>query len=340
MSAHTLLEPPTGDHRVIWDILLSRHVLPLVVVSNERGIFTLLADRPLASSEVAARLNFTEEWAAILLGALAALDLIRLLDGRFTLTDTARCFLLPDSPYYSGVTLSRDAARSEGAQRLRTALDDTASTSARYSVREWKEGELSPEQADMRSMHGRSFPAAVGMARNGDFRGVQRLLDVAGGSGGCSIALAQQHPDMHCTVADLPIVCEQTKQFIAQYGVESQVDTTPLNMFFEPWPVGYDAIFFSCVLHDWGLEQRTELIGRAFDALPAGGRVYIHELLLSDAGDGPLASALFSLNMRMGTAGRQFTVPELRQALDAAGFEQATVQNTHGYFSLMSARKP
>ena len=44
--------------------------------------------------------------------------------------------------------------------------------------------------------------------------------------------------------------------------------------------------------------------------------------------------------MRMGTAGKQFTAPELSQALEGAGFEQVDVQNTHGYFSLMSARKP
>ena len=102
MSSHTLLEPPTGDHRVIWDILLSRHVLPVVVVSNERGIFTLLAEGPLTSSEVAARLNLTDEWATILLGALAALGLMRILDGRFHLTDTARCFLLPEVPTTAG----------------------------------------------------------------------------------------------------------------------------------------------------------------------------------------------------------------------------------------------
>src|SRR5258708_30535992 len=113
MCSKKVLVRATGDLRVIWDILLSRHILPVVVVSNERGIFTLLADGPLSSSDVAARLNLTEEWATILLGALAALGLMRALDGRFHLTDTARCFLLPDSPYYSGITLSRDAARSE-----------------------------------------------------------------------------------------------------------------------------------------------------------------------------------------------------------------------------------
>jgi hypothetical protein len=340
MAGRPPLEPPTGDHRIIWDILLSRHVLPAVAVANERGIFTLLAAEALSSADVAARLKLTEEWSEILLGVLAALGLLRTQDGRFQLTDTARSFLLPESPFYSGFTLSADAARSEGAQRLRTALDNPESLSARYSVREWQAGELTPQQADMRSMHGRSFPAAVGMARNGDFQGVQRLLDVAGGSGGCAIALAQRYPEMRCTVLDLPVVCVQTRDFIVQYGVEDQVDTLGLNMFFETWPTGYDAILFSCVLHDWSLVHRTELLKRAFDALPDGGRVYIHELLLADSADGPVASALFSLSMRVGTAGKQFTAPELRGALTAAGFQNMAVQNTHGYFSLVSARKP
>ena len=111
-------------------------------------------------------------------------------------------------------------------------------------------------------------------------------------------------------------------------------------MFFEPWPTGYDAVFFSCVLHDWDLEHRTELIRRSYDALPAGGRIFIHEMLLGDGGDGPFPAALYSLSMRIGTLGKQFTAPEMRQSLERAGFGDVEVHNTFGDFSLMSARKP
>jgi hypothetical protein len=44
--------------------------------------------------------------------------------------------------------------------------------------------------------------------------------------------------------------------------------------------------------------------------------------------------------MRIGTAGKQFTAPEMRAALEAAGFRDVTMQNTYGYFSLMRGRKP
>jgi hypothetical protein len=339
--APRILEPPTADHRKIWDIWFSSTILPAVVTADDLGFFTLLADTPLSTVEVATRLGLTGEWAEILLGVLAVLDLVRAQDGKFHLTDTSRCYLLADSPYYSGFTLRRFAERDAVLDRLQRALKSSDPNSDTYIVRDWQAGELTHEVAlrNVRTMHGLSFPAAIGMARNGNFQGVQRLLDVAGGSGGFSIALAQRYPEIRCSVADLPVVCEITRTYIAEYGVGDRVDATPLNMFFQPWPTGYDAVFMSCVLHDWALEQRLELIRRSFEALPVGGRIYVHEMLVSDAADGPFGPAMFSLGMRIGTLGKQFSAPELRQALEGAGFGEIVVQNTHGYFSLMSARK-
>jgi hypothetical protein len=341
-QSQRLLEPPTADHRQIWDIWFSSTILPAVAMSDEIGIFSLLAETPLPARDVAARVGITPDWAEVLLGVLAVKELVRVQDGKFHLTDTARCFLLPDSPYYSGFSLRRFAERDGAWDRLKRALEASSSNSEVYVVRDWKPGELSPEVAHrgVRTMHGLSFPAAVGMARIADFSDVRRLLDVGGGAGGFSIALAQRYPELRCTVADLPVVCELTQSYITRYGVEDKVDTTHLNMFFEPWPTGYDAVFMSCVLHDWALPERMHLIESSFGALPSGGRIFIHEMLLSDTFESPFGPAMFSLGMRIGTMGKQFSAPELRGALESAGFRDVAVQNVHGYFSLMSARKP
>jgi hypothetical protein len=342
MEAHPhALEPATADHARIWDIWFSSNILPLVTVADEEGVFPLLAGGPLTRSEVAAKLDLSEEWVEVLLGGLAALQLLRVQDGKYHLTDTARCFLLPDGPYYTGFTLSR-FARNDQLDRMRRALRSPQPNSTTYVVKEWQVGEEDPAEAASRTrvMHGLAFPAAVGMARTADFSGVRRLLDVAGGSAAFSIALAQRYPAIRCTVAELPVVCGVAQGYIDQYGVAGRVDTTALNMFFEDWPTGFDAVFMSCVLHDWALDQRRHLIGQSFAALPTGGRIFIHEMLLSDSADGPFGPAMFSLNMRVGTMGKQFSAPELRQELERVGFVDATVANTHGYFSLMTARKP
>ncbi len=308
-SLHAL-EPPNGNHRLIWNILLSRYALPAVAVADERGVFAALAERPLGVEQAASRLGMTHEWAEILLGALAALELIRVQDDCFHLTDTARSFLLPESPYYCGGTFANFVRGDSDTEKLRRAISGAETDSDRYVVRDWKPGELTLEQAEAgaRALHGLSLATAVGTARGGDFRGVKRMLDVAGGAGTFSIALAQHHPEIHCTVAELASVCPVTQGYIQRYGVARQVDTTPLNMFFEPWPTGYDAVILSNVLHDWGEKHRALLLQRAFTCLPPDGRIFVNEMLMSDAADGPWGPAMFSLNMRVGTMGKQFTV--------------------------------
>jgi acetylserotonin N-methyltransferase len=348
------LEPPTADPRIIWDIYFSSHILPVVALADEIGVFQLLEQAPLATAEAAGRLGVTDEWAEIVLGVLAALQLVRLQDGRFRNADAAHSFLLPSSPYYAGYTLRRFAPRNVW-ERLKRAIGrpvpdekepvgetPAGAPASVYVVRDWKEGEYSLQRAEegTRTMHGLSFAAAVAMARNADFTRVRRLLDVAGGSGGFSIALAQRYPSLRCSVAELPVVCQVTRRYLADYGVEDRVDAVPLNMFFEPWPPGYDAVFFSCVLHDWDLEHRLELMRRSFETLPPGGTIYIHEMLLEDGANGPLASTLYSLSMRIGTLGKQFSLPELRVALESRGFVDVSVANTTHYFSLVSAHKP
>jgi acetylserotonin N-methyltransferase len=345
-----VLEPPTADPRIIWDIYFSAFTLPVVALADELGVFTQLEASPLSVADAAARLHLTDEWAEIILGTLAALQLVRLQDGRFRNADVARSFLLPSSPYYAGFTLRRFAPRNVW-ERLKKAVGDpvaqevgetSGSIPSVYVVRDWQEGEYPLQRAEegVRTMHGLSFAAAVAMARNADFARIRRLLDVAGGSGGFSIALAQRYPALRCTVAELPVVCQITRRYLAEYGVEDHVDTLPLNMFFEPWPGGYDAVFFSCVMHDWEVEHRSQLMRSAFEALPGGGTIFIHEMLLEDGANGPLAPALYGLSMRIGTLGKQFTLPELRGALESIGFEQVSVVNTSHYFSLVSARKP
>jgi 3-hydroxy-5-methyl-1-naphthoate 3-O-methyltransferase len=262
-----MLEPPSADSRLIWDIYFSAHILPVVALADELGVFALFEATPLSVKEAATRLNVTDEWAEILLGALASLQLVRLQDGRFHNADAARSFLLPTSPYYAGFSLRRFATRNvwerlkravagPGASASTAAAEVPESAPSVYVVRDWKEGDYPLQRAEegVRTMHGLSFAAAVALARNADFSRVRRLLDVAGGSGGFSIALAQRNPQLRCTVAELPVVCQVTRRYIAEYGADDRVDTLPLNMFFEPWPSGYDAIFFSCVMHDWDLD--------------------------------------------------------------------------------------
>jgi hypothetical protein len=335
------LEPPTVDDRSIWDLWLSQYQLPVVVAADELGLFARLHAQPATLEPLAKELSLTARGAESLLAVLAALGYVIKQDGTFRLTDTARTYLLPESPFYWVPMLRRVGSGGMLAESLLASLrKDNLAAEDRVTVR-WEKGGLTVEDAirSNESFHCHSFPAALGVARNMDFSGVQRMLDVAGGPGSFSIALALRHPTLRCTVADLPTVVPDTANYIRRYQVDDRVDTHAFNMFEDTWPSDYDAVFFSNIFHDWDPDRRTELASRSFSMLPINGRIFIHEMLLNDAADGPLPAALFSI-MMLNTRGKQFSFRELRDLLTTAGFADVDVTQTYGYYSVVSARRP
>jgi hypothetical protein len=333
------LEPPSCDDRRIRDIEAATFHLPVLTVADELGLFALLAKQPATASEIAGALSLGARATEALLGLLTALGLLIQYDGKFTNTEVTDNYLLPESPYYLGAWLRAVRERPPTYVSVHEAIlkDDLRSHTG-----EWLAGGLDPEQAKQFTgrMHSRGLPLAMGVARRGNFDGVSRLLDVAGGSGCFCIALAMRYPDMRFTVLELPSVCPLTQQYIDDYGLSDQIDTYAADMFNDPLPTGYDAIFLSDIFHDWERERNLQLARRSYEALPAGGRIYLHETLLQDSKDGPLAAITHSLRMLMNTQGKQFTATELSDLLSESGFEAVQVTPTSAYASLISARKP
>src|SRR4029434_6626023 len=160
----------------------------------------------------------------------------------------------------------------------------------------------------------------IGAARSYDFGGIRRVLDVGGGSGCFAIAMALHHSQLRFTILGLSAMCDVAKTDIEGGGVAARVDTRAIDMFREPWPEGYDAIFFSNIWHDWSFETCRWLARRTFDVLAPGGRILLHEMLLDDDGNGPPATASFSMLMLLATQGQQFTFGELKAIMEEAGF--------------------
>ena len=94
------LEPPTSDDRLIWDVWLSVYHFPTLAVADSLGLFPLLEEDPASSEEIAEQLSLGPRATEALLGVLTSLGFLEQRRSRFRLTDVARNFLLPDSPYY------------------------------------------------------------------------------------------------------------------------------------------------------------------------------------------------------------------------------------------------
>ena len=343
--------PPTDDRR-IWDLFLSGTYQGAIVAADEASIFTALAEKPSTIEALAQRLDFDVRATGIVLRLLASLDLLVQRDGAFQLTTLASLYLVKNSPFYWGHMMRvgvsawhRDTAlaklKAKGSAEAVGPEGTPAPTGSGRAADGWAAGEIAIGRAReiAAAMHSHSVPAAIGAARNYDFSGIKRILDVGGGSGCFMIAIAQAHPKVTATVMELGTMCEAAAPYIEAGGVGDRVDTKAVNMFRDPWPKGYDAVFFSNIWHDWNFRTCEWLARRAYEALPKGGRIMLHEALLDDGGAGPATTAAFSMLMLLATQGQQFTFGELKGLLETAGFRDVEAQATAGYYSITTGYK-
>lgn len=340
------LELPTCGDQPLWDISLGAFNLPALIVAEEVGLFPFLEKTPATPEEVAPHFSFNLRAAEALLGVLASLGFLAKYQGRFYITEVSRNFLLPESPYNWGVLLRAPPVIPDLCSAIKGILKMPENKMGERAVEVFgklkESGKMDYEQVKIiaQKSHVRSLPAALAVAKWGDFKGVKRLLDMGGGAGSFCIGLALRYPEMEFTVADLAAICEIATQYIADYGLEDRISVQAVDMFEDEWPSGNDAVFFSNIFHDWGRERSIYLGQKSFDILPSGGRIYLHELLLPDTKDDPPALTVYSMVLMFSTTGNLFTAGELDELLTECGFEDVTIIHTFGYHSLIMGKKP
>lgn len=153
-------------------------------------------------------------------------------------------------------------------------------------------GDPELEQLFYRCMKSWSTLSNPVLVDNADLGGVRRVLDVGGGDGVNSIALATVNPSVAFTVFDLPGAAAIARDRIRANGFDGRIAAVDGDMFTEPLPGGHDCVLFANQLVIWSPEQNRRLLRKAHDALPDGGRVLIFSAMSDDTGDGPLYAAL------------------------------------------------
>lgn len=313
---------------------------PTLAIADELHLFETLATTPLSTDEIAATLSLEARAAEALAGLMSSLGLLQLEAGRFALTDTARTYLLPDSPFYWGGILRRIREMPVDCKKLLESLRGGLSASQSRLTSMW-EGPPPPPEALVgftHAMHAHSFSLA--MRTIGKFEISGALLDVAGGSGSYSIAAALHDSGVTCTVLELPPVCAVAARYAMEHGVSARVSTVAADMLATPWPTGHDAVLLADIFHDWDDPRCRDLASRAFGALPPGGRVLVHEMLLDEDKLGPRTAIAYSMLMVYVTQGRQRTARELRELLEGAGFVNVRLTPTSNGYSVIEGTRP
>jgi len=291
----------------------------IILAANEFDLFTVLSEKHLRSDEAAEKTGVDARALAIIMDTLTSIGFLIKENGLYSNSQASERFLVKGKPEYKGDLLKfmNDAWKHwiNLEETIRTGNADIEAFRTDQTQREYN-------RAYMRAMDNAAREKAERVAQKLDMSGVKKMLDIACGAATYSIAFAKQNPRLTSVVLDLPFPLETAAENIEMNGLQSRIFTRAESY----WEAGYepefDLVWISQVIHGLGRSRCDELIKRSVKALAPGGRMIIHDSILSEDRTAPYFAALFSANMLATTEqGQCYTFTEVRDWMEAAGLD-------------------
>ncbi len=150
-----------------------------------------------------------------------------------------------------------------------------------------------------------------------DFSAHKRMLDIGGGSGAFSAAIAAAAPNLQLGIFDLPeVIAEAQKRIASAWSIDFHTGSFKEATL----PSGYDLITLVRILHDHDDSVAEALLTKVFAALPKGGRLLIAEPMAGSASATRMGDAYFGLYLWAMGSGRPRSAEETKKMLIKAGF--------------------
>ena len=150
-----------------------------------------------------------------------------------------------------------------------------------------------------------------------DFKGIETLMDVAGGHGLLLATVLRRHKRMRGILFDLPHVAAGATATFTRAGITGGVRIESGD-FFKELPSGADAIMMKHIIHDWDDESATRILQTCHRALGPRGKVLIIDSVVP-AGNLPHYGKYLDLEMLVLTPrGRERTKAEFAKLLRGA----------------------
>ena len=185
------------------------------------------------------------------------------------------------------------------------------------------------------AMTGLSRATGDAIAAKFSWRDYGSVIDIGCSQGAVAVAIATAHDHLTGGGFDLPPVEPIFNSYVAQFGLADRLSFTPGDFFADPLPSA-DVLVMGHILHDWELDQKRQLLQKAYDALPAGGALIVYEAIIDDDRRENAFGLLMSLNMLIeGVGGFDFTGADCRGWMAETGFSESYVEHLAGPDSMV-----
>jgi hypothetical protein len=305
----------------------------------EIGLFTELAKEPLELETLSERFMLHPRSARDFLDALVALGMLERDGDQYANTTETDLFLDRSKPSYVGGLLEMANARlypfwGSLTEALRTGKpQNEAKTGENFFTALYADPARLKDFIE--AMTSASLGAAMAIANKFPWDKYQTFVDVGTAQGALPVLVAQAHGHLSGGGFDLPPIGPFFEEYVDSHGLGDRLRFYPGDFFEDPLPAA-DVLVMGRILHDWNLEEKKMLLGKAYEALPEDGALIVYESIIDDDRRENAFGLLMSLNMLIETPGGfDFTGADCRSWMSDVGFREAYVEHLVGPVSMV-----
>jgi SAM-dependent methyltransferase len=285
------------------------------------GVFDALHEQPASAEELAARLSLDPLGAETLVTALATLGYLeRGEDGRLRNAAVSERLLVASSPDSIATFVG---AQGDLHWDVLGMLPESLREGTAYAMHEERRGDTASWEAYIRGLFEISRAEQDDNAALVPVEDPRRMVDVAGGHGGFSMAMCRRHPGLHATVLDLPPSAAVGRKIVAEQGYEDRISFHEGDLFELGLGDELDVVSVFNLIHHLPESRNRELCSMAREALRPGGCLVIGDSARPEPGEevsehGAISSLLFYA----WSHSRNFSPSEVRTWMTEAGFHE------------------
>ena len=295
----------------------------------EMELFTELAKHPEDLESLQGRMGLHPRSARDFLDALVALGFLVREDGVYSNTPETDLFLDKRKPSYMGGMLEMSNNRlypfwGSLTKALRTGNPQNETALGEAPIFEALYADPARLKEFLKAMSGISRSSNMAIAGHSLWGDYKTFVDAGTAQGDLAVQIARANPHLTGIGFDLPEVGPVFEEYVEKCGLQDRVSFTGGSFFEQDLPKA-DVVTMGHVLHDWDLETKRMLIGKAYEALPEGGAFIVYETLIDDDRSENALGLLMSLNMLIETPGGfDFTGADCQAWMKEAGFKKTS----------------
>jgi hypothetical protein len=306
----------------------------------ELRVFTMLAEQPGTVAELEQRVGLHPRASRDFLDALVALGFLERENDVYRNTAATDRYLDKAKPSYIGGMLEMCNNRLFGfwndlTTGLRTGTPQNEIKSGGESLFGALYSQPARLEEFLQAMTGLSHGANMAIAQKFPWGKYRTFVDVGTAQGDLAVQVALSHSHLSGTGFDLPAVQPIFERYALQQGVASRLSFAEGNFFADPLPAA-DVVMMGHILHDWNLDEKKQLVRKAYDAIAPEGAFIVYESIIDAERRTNAFGLLMSLNMLIETPGGfDYTGADCIGWMKEAGFRDAYVEHLIGPDSMV-----